>query len=159
MDPQQIALRKFTTGQLARGFSLIEVLIAFAIVVVVTSITAPSFIRAVDGARFNAASRDIFNALRSARDLAQRNQGESTLTIDTAALTYLLDGHEHVLNVPQGATLGLVTSDDELVNGVAARIRFFSDGSSTGGRVTLATESRSLSIDVDWLTGQVRFMQ
>jgi general secretion pathway protein H len=159
MHPQRIAFRKCTIGRLARGFSLIEILIAFAIVVVVTSITAPSFIRAIDGARFNAASRDIFNALRATRELAQRNQGESTLTIDTRALTYILDGHEQVLDVPQGTTLGLVTSDDELINGVAAAIRFFPDGSSTGGRVTFATQSRSLSIDVDWLTGQVRFTQ
>ena len=39
------------------------------------------------------------------------------------------------------------------------RVRFFADGSSTGGRVTLMVGERSYAVDVDWLTGRVRVLQ
>ena len=38
-------------------------------------------------------------------------------------------------------------------------IRFFPDGSSTGGRVTLMVGERSYAVDVDWLTGRVRVLE
>jgi len=36
-----------------------------------------------------------------------------------------------------------------------ARIRFFPDGSSTGGNIELSRKHREVRIDVDWLTGTV----
>ena len=34
-------------------------------------------------------------------------------------------------------------------------MRFFADGGSNGGRVTLAAGERKFDIDIDWLTGRV----
>ncbi len=34
-------------------------------------------------------------------------------------------------------------------------IRFYPDGSSTGGRITVASGERKFLVDVDWLTGRV----
>jgi general secretion pathway protein H len=36
-----------------------------------------------------------------------------------------------------------------------ASIRFFADGSSTGGRITLEREHAAWKIDINWLTGQI----
>ena len=41
-------------------------------------------------------------------------------------------------------------------SGLSVRtIRFYSDGSSTGGRITVASGERKYLVDVDWLTGRV----
>ena len=58
--------------------------------------------------------------------------------------------------MPAGIDLELLTVATELGGGGArGGIRFFPDGSSTGGRVTLSHGSRQYFVDVDWLTGRV----
>ena len=51
---------------------------------------------------------------------------------------------------------GYFVQRSEVEEGNRGRIRFFPDGSSTGGRVTLTSDERLYHVDVDWLTGQVR---
>jgi general secretion pathway protein H len=43
----------------------------------------------------------------------------------------------------------------DLVNDRVGAIRFYPDGGSNGGRVTLAAGERKFEIDVDWLTGRI----
>jgi len=42
-----------------------------------------------------------------------------------------------------------------VLNGREGDIRFNPDGSSTGGRISLADGRRRLGVGVDWLTGRV----
>ncbi len=37
-------------------------------------------------------------------------------------------------------------------------IRFYPDGSATGGRVSVSTPRTRMSVDVNWLTGKVRIL-
>ena len=55
--------------------------------------------------------------------------------------------------------LQLYTVEKELTSDKVAAIRFYPDGSSTGGRVTIGKDDRKFEIDVDWLTGRVRINQ
>ena len=57
--------------------------------------------------------------------------------------------------------LRTVTRDDDirclLLSGNGrGGIDFFPDGTSTGGRITLALEGRNRRIDIEWLTGRIR---
>jgi general secretion pathway protein H len=38
-------------------------------------------------------------------------------------------------------------------------VRFFPDGGSNGGRITLAAGDRKYDVDVDWLTGRVAILE
>ena len=51
--------------------------------------------------------------------------------------------------------LTLVVSDSERLGEDGGRIRFFPDGASTGGRVSLALGDNEYHVVVDWLTGDV----
>jgi general secretion pathway protein H len=51
--------------------------------------------------------------------------------------------------------LSLTTATSEQLDDVRGRIRFFPDGTSTGGRVTISRDDRKFDITVDWLTGLV----
>ena len=51
--------------------------------------------------------------------------------------------------------LGLDTARSELIDAASGQIRFFPDGSSTGGRITLTMQAQQAQVTVDWLTGQI----
>jgi general secretion pathway protein H len=49
----------------------------------------------------------------------------------------------------------LYTAQADLVSDAVGSVRFFPDGGSTGGRVTIAAGERKFDVDIDWLTGRV----
>ncbi len=55
--------------------------------------------------------------------------------------------------------LKLFTAQRDLVNDNVGAIRFFADGGSNGGRITLAAGERKFNVDVDWLTGRVAILE
>ena len=57
--------------------------------------------------------------------------------------------------LPQGIVLELVTAEREMLAERRGGIRFFPDGSSGGGRVTLTLAGLERRVDVAWLTGRV----
>jgi general secretion pathway protein H len=44
-------------------------------------------------------------------------------------------------------------------DGTQGAIRFFPDGSSTGGRITLEISEIKRQLDINWLTGQVEISE
>jgi general secretion pathway protein H len=52
----------------------------------------------------------------------------------------------------------LFTAQSDIVDEHVGAIRFYPDGGSTGGRVTLSAGERKFDVDVDWLTGRVAIL-
>ena len=46
----------------------------------------------------------------------------------------------------------------EQIDDSQGRVRFFPDGTSTGGRLTLTQNERKYYVVVDWLTGRVELV-
>ena len=59
----------------------------------------------------------------------------------------------------QDLTSTLNTAEDEMRGPYLGGIRFWPDGSATGGRVTLDKAQLSIRVDVEWLTGRVRISE
>jgi general secretion pathway protein H len=57
--------------------------------------------------------------------------------------------------LPRGASVVLTTSQDQAVSASLGAIRFFPDGSSTGGGVAILRKPDRYDVLVDWLTGAV----
>ena len=57
--------------------------------------------------------------------------------------------------LPEGVELTLKTAQSDILDNSTGRIRFFPDGSSTGGRLTLTAGDREWIITVAWLTGKI----
>jgi general secretion pathway protein H len=51
--------------------------------------------------------------------------------------------------------LSVTSATSDQSSGDIARIRFFPDGSSTGGRITLRSGRREWHVNVSWLTGAI----
>ena len=140
----------------ALGVTLIEMLVALAIVALLATAAAPALGRAIDRARFNGGTREIVSALKSARHEARSAGHEASFTLDVQTHAYSVAGRERRLEVPSTTTLVLLTGDSERLGATRGAIRFFPDGSATGGSVILVFRDRQQSVSVDWITGAIR---
>ena len=139
----------------ARGFTLLELMVVLVVLAVLAAMGLPLFSNALPGMRFAGAARALAADLRDARRRAIAGNREVALTIDLAGRRYGLDGEglEHAL--PADAHISFRTARFEVQGAQVASIRFFPDGSSTGGRIRLSSGARRYQVGVDWLTGRV----
>jgi general secretion pathway protein H len=138
----------------ARGFTLVELLIVLAIMALVMTYAPPLIVNALPGLRLQTATHEIGAALRAARGMAVAENREAVFTLDTETGRYRGDGAgEGRLSGDLG--ISFVTARSEQIDRATARIRFFPDGGSTGGSITLGRGERVGTVTVDWLTGRV----
>ena len=142
---------------LSSGVTLLELLVVLAILAGVAALASPVLSGSLAGQRVNAAARDIEGALRQARARAISTQQETLLIIDVTSHTYTVNGKPKSLALPEGATLVLNIARSETLREHRGSIRFFPDGSSTGGSVTVKRDALRRTVQVDWLTGLAKF--
>lgn len=139
-----------------RGFTLVEMLVVMVIMVLAYAMTAPMISAGVSGAELKAAARQIAAGLRKARSEAVVRKNEVALTVDVELRQFVLSGDKRIYRFPEEIEVSLFTAQSELRNDKTGAIRFYPDGSSTGGRVTLSRGERKYLVDVDWMTGRVK---
>jgi len=140
------------------GFTLLELLVVLAMLAMIYALIPPMFTVGGSTTELKAGARQVAAGLRNARSQAIVSRGEATLTLDVEARSFRLSGDDKPRNLPRQAQINVYTAQGEVVDANTASIRFYPDGSSTGGRVTLAMGERKFHIDVDWLTGQVEIL-
>jgi general secretion pathway protein H len=140
------------------GVTLIELLIVLSIMALGAAFVIPSLGEGVSNGALKSAARDLAAGLRYARSEAVATRQESLVTLDLEGRRFKVakDPREHEL--PKGAEFKLFTAQSDLVNDKVGSIRFFPDGGSNGGRITIASGERKYEVDVDWLTGRVEIM-
>jgi general secretion pathway protein H len=110
------------------------------------------------GARVSAASGELAATLRATRAQAIVKGKEQHFDLDIHAGSYQgADGRTREL--PKGMKVSITSAKEDQVSPTVGRIRFFPDGSSTGGHVTLQQGQRRWQVDVAWLTGAVSVEQ
>ena len=80
---------------------------------------------------------------------------EQNFDVDTRANSYRNVKQQDV-RLPKGLKVSITSAKEDQPNDHTGRIRFFPDGSSTGGRITLQSGKRQWHVNVSWLTGEVR---
>lgn len=136
------------------GYTLAELLIVLVIIGLTLAIVAPRLFFSSDAALLDRAVRSFETAARSARASARLTGEDRLLTVhlDDAILRIEPDGPEYRL---QGDLTVTATVAEAELDGQIAGIRFFPDGSSTGGDVRFAIGDRARLATVGWITGQV----
>lgn len=138
-----------------RGFSLVELVAVLMLIAIVAGTAALSISGSLAGAKTRAAVRDLTAALRQTRGLAIVKGEERSLEIDVEARTYQVPGKNPV-QLPEELQMKLLTAATEQTGDSKGMIRFFPDGSSSGGRVTLTRDRHEWRVEIAWLTGEVR---
>lgn len=137
------------------GFTLIELIVTLAVVALVFTLVVPRLRQAPDLSDLRAAARDVAAVLRMARSEAISAGRPTDFLADTASGTYAIDrGSGPVGSIPQGARLTLLTAP-ELAAGPSGAIRFYPDGSASGGGLALMQGSLRYEVLVNWMSGAV----
>ncbi|MFQ5565596.1 MAG: GspH/FimT family pseudopilin [Paracoccaceae bacterium] len=141
--------------QAARGFTLIELLVVLTVIALLATLATPMIQRSVPGLELKTAAEGLRSELRIARSVAIRDNRETWLMIDVDVGTYRRDGAAPARAVPPAIRLTLLTARREQIDETQGRIRFFPDGTSTGGVVRLRRDARAYEVAVDWFDGRV----
>jgi general secretion pathway protein H len=140
---------------LHNGFTLIEVVVVLGVMALITAMALPMLTGAQSRENLQAAARTIAAALRSTRNLAMTDGHVEIFVIDTAHGLFRPAGSRTARRSPSDVQMLLTTTTDDRIDATTGSIRFFADGSATGGAVHLSNGKASLDVLVDWLTGYI----
>ena len=138
----------------ARGFTLIELMIVIALMAGLATMVAVQIVGRMDSVKTATAAREVMATLRAARAQALFKQESRAVLFDTEKRSYTpADGVPVAL--PRTMEVQLFTADQEVLSASEGAIRFYPDGGSTGGSVSLSSDGRTWKIAVGWLTGDI----
>ena len=141
------------------GFTLLEILIVLTLIGLLVGIVMPMLGGGVSTAELKGDARALAAGLRQARAQAIAQRGQALLQLDVAGHTFRVPPDPRVHKLADAIELKLFTAQSDLIDDRTGAIRFFADGGSNGGRITLAAGERKYDVDVDWLTGRVAILQ
>jgi len=142
-----------------RGFSMLELLVVLAIMALVTAAVMPMLGKGVSTTELKSAARSLASGLRLARSEAVSQHRQTFLVLDVAGRRFKVDQDPKQYALPRDVELKLYTAQKDLVDESVGAIRFFPDGGSNGGRITVASGERKYEVDVDWLTGRIAILE
>ncbi len=142
-----------------QGFTLIEIMVVLVLAVLLVTTVPPRFYGVISTAEVRGAARQLAAGLRYARSLSIVSKQETAMVLDVEKHLYHIQGKQREYHLPEQLELTLFTARAEISDDTEGAIRFFPDGSSTGGRITIANEKYKYIVNVDWLTGRVSIVE
>jgi general secretion pathway protein H len=143
------------TGRHPTGFTLVELLVVLTVIASVIA-AVPALLTGLPSIRLRAAADDVIATLRELHQQAIRRGETTELVLDPAARAYWVSTDANQRRLPEIVTeLGFKPTTAVPVGGNTS-IRFFADGSASGGTVLFKNGERVAAINVDWLTGRIR---
>ena len=134
------------------GFTLIEMLVVLSIVALSLALVVPAVSKGMLVSVHDVA-RDMQISLRQARAKAVTSQQVTLFWVDTQQHSYV-NHKSKIKSFPDAVDIRAKVANSE-VDGDKAGVRFFPDGSSTGGQLALYDAGVTVNVDIDWLTGRV----
>ena len=138
-----------------RGYSLLELIVVIVIIGLAYTLLPKMVFSGVSGAELRSNVRAVATGLRLTRDAAINTRREAVMSLDLDKREFTVQNDARVHKLHEKLDVKLYTSQADLITDKVGSIRFYPDGSSNGGRVTVAAGGRAFEVDVDWLTGRV----
>ncbi|HEX8031927.1 MAG TPA: GspH/FimT family pseudopilin [Vicinamibacterales bacterium] len=143
----------------ANGFTMLELVIALAIAALIMTLALPSISRRPGRLELAETAHDIAAALRLTRSRAIAQNQPALFVADVEQGLYRPAGAGSSVRVPRGVRLSLYTTQEQAVGSEIGSIRFYPDGSSSGGGVALLNEGLRYEVLVNWLNGSVTIQE
>lgn len=142
----------------AGGFTLLEMLLVLMLMAAAGVLAAVVFTGGVEGMRLRSESKEIAAQLRYTRTRAIATGQPQRFRIDPARRLWEA-ADEHRGDIDASLSVRFTGARQAQARAGEGAILFFPDGGSTGGRVTLGAGPAAWSVDVAWLTGEVRVLR
>ncbi len=136
------------------GYTLIELLVVLTIMGLLLAAMPTIISAARPGIEAKTAAYGLANDLRATRAAAVASNTETWVVVDVPAHAYVLGPGGGAHKLPANLSLELRGPDGEAL-GNRIELRFYPDGSSTGGSIRIAANGRKHWIIDHWLTGQI----
>lgn len=136
-----------------RGVTLVELLVTLVIAVLVAAVSIPVVSGALARAELKGTAVQLAGVLREARGHAIRRAIPVAVTVDLDTRRFGIAGAAESHIFADDLAVRLVTAQSEQAD---AEVRFFPDGTSTGGEITVSRGPTRYVVRVEWLTGRVR---
>ena len=139
----------------ARGFTLIELVVALALAALMVALVPPALEKLRDGMHYRDTVRAIVTELRAARQRSRTEGTEVRFFVDLAGRRFGLD-ERNLRSVPQPLQVRVTVAGIEWRAEQVGAIRFLPQGGATGGSVDiLRPAGGGVRITVDWLSAAV----
>lgn len=139
------------------GFTLLELLLVLAVLALLAGLVVAYLPAGATRTEVVASAREVASGLRRARGAAIAGNTPVAFVLDVKNRSYRV-GTEALVRLPAEIALTLDTARSERANRFAGGVRFYPDGSASGGRISLrgAGERAAVAVvTVDWMTGRV----
>lgn len=136
------------------GFTLIELVAVLVVLALIVALVGPRVGRRDDRAGLLAVAMQFAAYGRAVRTSAIRRGHDQVLIVDLGRRTVVADGLVP-LRIPPAIDIQAETSAIEQTNTERATIRFYPNGSSSGGAIRFKSGQQGYEIRVNWFTGRV----
>ncbi|MCF6291807.1 MAG: prepilin-type N-terminal cleavage/methylation domain-containing protein [Robiginitomaculum sp.] len=140
--------------KLQAGYTLVELLVVLAIIAVTTAVIAPRLITNNPNSNAKNNSLQLVSLYKKGRNLAIRTGVSQVVIIDTDNKTAWLSDQNKII-FADSIDIDTITAETESDTGLSG-IRFFPDGVSTGGEITISSDKTSYIVSVIWANAEVR---
>ena len=137
------------------GFTLLELLVVMVIVGLLAVSLSGFVVRDTRSLDLEDAARGVVAGLNQVRSDAVFQNSEQRLSIDVDQRKFLAGDTARPLQMREDIRLSVTTTRQDRVSQSVGQIRFFPDGSSTGGRILLTLDGQQKIVEIDWLTGLI----
>ena len=147
----------FSSGSVVvrpRGFTLIEVLVVFAIMALVMAVVPVAYDRLRSSAQYREVVRGMMVGMRAARQQAVLSGRDTLFNVDLKQRRYGIEGTPgHA--IPESISVRATVAAGEVQDGNLA-IRFLPSGGASGGSVDVVKPAgNGVRLRVDWFSGRV----
>jgi len=150
---RKVPARPGGRGQEA-GFTLIEVIVVLAVLAFAMALIVGYKPPWSSGLGLRGTAAELASSLRLARSEAILQNRPVLFELDLSGRRFRI-GNGTVRQLPRQLSIELLTVSGERRDFATGDIRFNPDGSSTGGRISLADGRQKMAVGVDWLSGRV----
>lgn len=136
-----------------KGFSLLELMIVLVLGGMLAGVVATSM---SNGPVLRKTAHEVMSSLRHARSIAVMQQREIVWKMDIDTKKYWIDiAAQKSKKMNKAIDAKVHTAESEVVSQNVGGVRFFPDGSSTGGKVDLIYNKQKYVVNVEWISGRI----